>query len=424
VTTLAPPPPSPPSPPTQLPPTPRVPRRIGTPLRPRDFGWAEAGVLVASLVSSLALVWVIFYQLSLLSGAFGFLLCWYGCFLGLYWLVTTQTVDKMTATDRVVSAVVVTAALLAFGVVLFIIFWVLWKGVPHLSAHIFTKDQSHFTPSDPNILSKIGVAHEIVGTAEQVGIAAVIGVPVAVITAVFLNEVQGRGTRMVRTVVTAMSGLPSIVAGLFIYSIFVERHLLNHSGFLASLALFILLLPSVTRTTEEVLRIVPGGLREASLALGSSEFRTVWSVVLPTARSGMITASLLGVAIAIGETAPLLFTSFGSSIMNKNPFHGAQGSLPLGIYDNLRYAQNVLHELAFATASILLGLVLILFVLARILGRQRSKTGAWRARLSSITSRSEGKGRRARTPAHLATSSSHRNGDPISIADHRRRLEP
>ena len=114
---------------------------------------------------------------------------------------------------------------------------------------------------------------------------------------------------MVRTVVTAMSGLPSIVAGaLHLLDPCGATIWLEYSGFLAALALFILLLPSVTRTTEEVLRIVPGGLREASLALGSSEFRTVWSVVLPTARSGMITASLLGIAIAVGETAPLLFT--------------------------------------------------------------------------------------------------------------------
>lgn len=375
MTTIAPPPP------TEAPPVERVPRRIGTPLRPRDFGRADAGVLAVSLVSSFALIWVVFYQLTLLSGAFGFLLCWYACFVALYWGVTTQLIDRFTATDRVTSVVMVTGALVVFGVVLFIVLWVTWKGARYLSWNLFVKDQKAFVPADPHVLHQIGVAHEIVGTFEEVGIAALIAVPVAVITAVFLNEVRGWGTKMVRTVITAMSGLPAILAGLFIYSVFVENHVTTYAGILASLALFILILPSVTRTTEEVLRIVPGGLREASLALGSSEFRTVWSVVLPTARSGMITASLLGIALAVGETAPLLFTSFGSSVMNWNPFKGAQGALPLGIFDNARQAQPVLIELAYVTAFILLALVAILFVLARVFGRSRTKAGVWQARL-------------------------------------------
>jgi phosphate transport system permease protein len=202
---------------------------------------------------------------------------------------------------------------------------------------------------------------------------------VAVTTAIFLNEVRGRGTRIVRTVITAMSGLPAIVAGVFIYSILIETSLAKFSGILASLALFILMLPSVTRTTEEVLRIVPGGLREASLALGASEFRTVWSVVLPTAQSGIITASLLGIAIAVGETAPLLFTSFGSNGLNANPFHGAQQALPLLLLDLVRNPQGNLQALAYSTGLILLVLVLILFVLARVLGRPRSRSGVLRA---------------------------------------------
>jgi phosphate transport system permease protein len=144
----------------------------------------------------------------------------------------------------------------------------------------------------------------------------------------------------------------------------------------------------VTRTTEEVLRIVPGGLREASLALGASEFRTVWSVVLPTARSGMITASLLGTAIAVGETAPLFFTAFGNNNMNVNPLHGAQQALPLVLLDFVRTPNGALVNLAYATAFILLALVLVLFVLARVLGRPRARTGVMRARLRSLTQRS------------------------------------
>ena len=151
-------------------------------------------------------------------------------------------------------------------------------------------------------------------------IAAAIGVPAAIATAVFLNEVRGRGVRIVRTVVTAMSGTPSVVAGIFIYSILILDHVLTYSGFAASLALTVILLPSVTRVVEEVLRVVPSGLREASAALGAPEWRTTWSVVLPTARSGVVTAVLLGIARIVGETAPLLFTAFGSQAINANPF--------------------------------------------------------------------------------------------------------
>lgn len=361
-----------------------TPRRVGRPLRPRDFGWADAGVLAAAAVSSLALVWVVFYQLTLLSGIFGFLVCWYLGFLALTWMVTSQLVDRRAATDRVVTVVMCTGAVLVFGIVFFIVGWVVAKGARFFHLNLIYKDQKNFQPANTNALSQIGVAHQIVGTFEEVGIAALIGVPIAIATAVFLNEVKGRGVRAVRTVITAMSALPSVVAGIFIFSIFVEPSLINYCGLLAGIALFILILPSVTRTTEEVLRIVPGGLREASLALGASEFRTVVSVVLPTARSGIITASLLGTAIAAGETAPLIFTSFGSSVMNLDPFHGAQGALPLGIYINIRQPQTVLQHLAFVTAFILLVVVGILFVSARIFGRQRATSGRVRRRLSAM----------------------------------------
>ena len=117
-------------------------------------------------------------------------------------------------------------------------------------------------------------------------------------------------------------GLPSIMAGVFIYSIWIVTFGQGFSGLAGSLAIAIMLLPSITRTTEEVLKVVSGGLREAALALGAPEWRTVWSVVLPTARTGIITAVVLGVARAVGETAPLLFTIFGNNFVNANPFHG------------------------------------------------------------------------------------------------------
>jgi phosphate transport system permease protein len=128
------------------------------------------------------------------------------------------------------------------------------------------------------------------------------------------------------------------------------------------------MLPTVTRTVEEVLRLVPDGLREASLALGSKQWRTTWSVVLPTARSGLITAVILGVARAIGETAPLIMTSFGASLLNANPVEGAQSSLPLFVYTQIRSPKAAQITRAYTAALVLIFLVLGLFLLARLVG--------------------------------------------------------
>jgi phosphate transport system permease protein len=337
--------------------------------------------MAACALSSFAFVWVVFYQVTLLSGAFGFLICWYFSFLLLYWFIISKLTERQVATDRVMTVVMTTGAAIVIGLVIFIVVYVVLKAVPTIHwGSLFTKTQKGFEPAGPNALEHVGVAHAIVGTLEQVGLAAVIGVPIAVATAIFLNEVGGKGTRIVRTVVTAMSGLPSIVAGLFIYSVFIINHVFSYSGIAASLALFVMLLPSVTRTTEEVLRVVPSGLREASAALGAPEWRTTWSVVLPTARSGVVTAVLLGIARIVGETAPLLFTAFGSQIMNANPFHNPQEALPLEVWENVRQALPVLIDLAYQAAFVLMSLVLILFVAARIAGRTRGKSRRKRAK--------------------------------------------
>ena len=142
-------------------------------------------------------------------------------------------------------------------------------------------------------------------------------------------------------------------------------------GWGLGLALAILLVPSITRTTEEVLKVVPGGLREASMALGAPQWRTVWSVVLPTARTGILTAVVLGIARAVGETAPLLFTIFGNTVMNADPLHGPQESLPLFIWSNVKSSYPARINLAYTAALVLVIIVLFLFTLARVLGGTR-----------------------------------------------------
>ena len=180
-------------------------------------------------------------------------------FLALTWFGTAQVIERQVATDRVVAVVVVSAALLMVGIVLFIVFWVSDKAIPsiHWSA-LFTKDQKTFEDADPNALDHVGILHAIIGTLEQVLIARGHRRP--------LRRGHGhlpqrgprlRVARLVRTVVTAMSGTPSVVAGVFIYSMLILTHVLPYSGFAASLALVVILLPSVTRVVEEVLRVVP-----------------------------------------------------------------------------------------------------------------------------------------------------------------------
>ena len=238
-------------------------------------------------------------------------------------------------------------------------------------------DQTGITPILPATAG--GGAHAIVGTFEQVGLALLWSLPLGLAAAVFLNESRSKWRRPVRIFVDAMSGLPSIVAGLFIFAVFILPYahtaaIFGFNGFMASLALSLTMLPTIARPVEVVLRLVPDGLREASLAMGASRARTVWSVVFPTARTGMTTAVVLGIARVVGETAPLLFTSFGYDLMNSNPFNGPQESLPLFVYRNIPQARTPTQmERGFAGALVLMLLVLGLFALARIIGRDRSE---------------------------------------------------
>jgi phosphate transport system permease protein len=252
-----------------------------------------------------------------------------------------------------------------------IISFVVIKGIGTITPHFFVQTAEFCGQLDTATCG--GIGHAIIGTVEEVGIAVVIAVPLGMLCAVFLNEIGGPLRRPVRLIVDAMSGVPSIVAGLFIYAVWVVGSGHGFSGFGAALALSILMLPTITRTSEEVLRLVPGGLREGALALGASEWRTVWAVVLPTARSGLITAVILGVARSVGETAPLILTSFGSSVFNADPLSGPQEALPHYVYQYIRFNPGTgPYQRAWSAALVLIVLVLALFTLARVLGTRTS----------------------------------------------------
>jgi phosphate transport system permease protein len=207
------------------------------------------------------------------------------------------------------------------------------------------------------------------GTVEQVGIASMISVPMAVLTAVYLARSRGILARVVRNVVDAMTGTPSIVAGLFMYLLWVVPHHTNGKSRLAAgMTLSILMLPIVTRASLEMIKVVPGSLREAALALGAPLWRVELNIVVPAARTGLITAAILGVARTAGETAEVLFTAGGNSHYNLNPFQGQQDDLPLRVYEQIFQPSVYAIREAWGVAFVLLVIVLGLFVLARSIG--------------------------------------------------------
>jgi phosphate transport system permease protein len=180
-------------------------------------------------------------------------------------------------------------------------------------------------------------------------------------------EVGGRGSKYVRTVVEAMTALPEILAGLFVYVVLIVYVGLPKSGIAASIAMAVTMVPIIARAGEVALRVVPSGLREASSALGASHWRTVSKVVLPSARAGLATATILAVARGIGETAVVLITSGASSFMTLNPLKDPMNSLPLFIYTSYISHEPIAITRAFGAGSVLLAMVLVLFVITRLL---------------------------------------------------------
>jgi phosphate transport system permease protein len=245
------------------------------------------------------------------------------------------------------------------------------KGIKGLHLSLFTQTMHTTAYTDP--FSQGGMLHSIIGTLYLILVAVVISVPMGIMTAIYLTEIKGRAAGLIRFLVQAMSGVPSVVAGLFIYAAIILNTPLRNSVFLGGLALTILMVPTVTRTAEEVLNLVPRDLREAGLAMGATQWKTVALVVLPAARSGLITATVLGVARVAGETAPLLFTVGVFDSINANPFKGGSGTIPTYIWTGLSAGTHDAAQRAWTAILVLLAVVLILFTLARTLGNKKMK---------------------------------------------------
>lgn len=340
---------------------------VGPRRRIRSARLDDRYALLGAAAGALALATLLFGWVAPLSGIVGFVVVAFLAFVALYAMLVSTTGDTREVIDRVMSVVLGSAGVILFGALTFVVVFTLLRGFPALvHANFFFQDMEFAGPLDG--LDVGGVVHAIVGTLIQIGIALAISIPLGIVTALFLNEVGGRFARFVRTIVDAMTALPSIVAGLFVYSAIILVFTHQRSGFAAALAITVMMLPIIVRASDVVLRLVAGNLREASYALGASRWRTVWHVVLPTARSGLVTAVILGTARGIGETSPVLLTSGITNVMNTNPFQGPMISLPLQVFDFVRSPEPNIVARGFGTAAVLLLLVLALFAIARVIG--------------------------------------------------------
>ncbi|HEY4753024.1 MAG TPA: phosphate ABC transporter permease PstA [Candidatus Limnocylindrales bacterium] len=348
------------------------PLRLG---RSRDDSMA----IVGAAGSALGVVLLLSAVLHVLPPAWApvALFCW---FVGIYAVLVLLREPWQAVRDRFWTVILCAAGAVVVASLGLVIVYVLTSGNKVFNQmfdpnsgqnlfqrlHFFTQDMSRVGPLDG--LNKGGILYALIGTLIQIGIALLITVPLGLTTAVFLGEVGGRFAKVVRTVVEAMTALPSVVAGLFIYAMIIMRVTHENTGFAASLAISVLMLPIMIRSADVVLRLVPGNLREAGLALGAGQWSTVWRVVLPTVRSGLMTAVILATAHGIGETAPVLLTSGVTTFVNTDPFHGSMTSLPLAALEFAESPQPDMKARGFATAAFLLLLVLVLFGIARLIG--------------------------------------------------------
>ncbi|MCX4738229.1 phosphate ABC transporter permease PstA [Streptomyces antibioticus] len=303
----------------------------------------------------------------------------WGLIAGLLFVVGTYGIaakveGRRQAKDRIATSLVWVAFVLAVVPLVSLLWTTIVRGVKVLDVYFLTHSMGVVADSEPGG----GIYHAIIGSLEQVGLATLIGAPIGILTAIYLVE-YGRGglAKAVTFFVDVMTGIPSIVAGLFILSLMLMFDM-QPFGFAGSLALAILMMPVVVRSTEEMLKLVPNELREASLALGVPKWRTILKVVVPTSIGGIITGVMLSVARIAGETAPVLLLVFGNPFINNNPFEGAQASLPLYIYQ--QYSQSAgstaAYDRAWAASLTLIAFVMILNMVARGIARWKApKTG-------------------------------------------------
>jgi phosphate transport system permease protein len=281
----------------------------------------------------------------------------------------TGRVRRRKLVNRIAQLAAVTAALLAVAVLALMVGSVFARGYHALSIGFFTHNPATFGQSGG------GIAPAFIGSFLLVLIATAMALPVGALLAIYVSEFAPRKVGdHARLWLDVLNGIPSIVIGIFVFGFLVAGH--GQSGYAGSFALAIIMLPLVARTTLEMLALVPNSLREASFALGASRWRTVLGVVLPGAAGGIVTGTILAVARAAGETAPLLFaSSIAATIVTWDP-HNALASIPVTIFEYSEAPDPALHEQAWAAAFVLIAIILVTSLLARFLhDRSRRRLG-------------------------------------------------
>ena len=271
--------------------------------------------------------------------------------------------DRKAAMNSTTTVLVYIAAAFVIMPLFSVIYEIVKLGSVGFSFGIFTDDMAETSSESP--LTEGGLLHAVIGTAYIVTFATLLSTPIGILTALYIVEVKGRFAGLVRFFVQAMSGVPSIVAGLFIFAVWMIQLGNAYSGIAGGFALTVLMIPTVARTSEEVLKLIPQDLREAGLALGATQWRTVAMVIIPAARSGLVTAIILGVARVVGETAPLLLTVGGADAINLNPGEGNMSAFPYYVWKNLLIGNENSISRAWLGVFVLMILVLIIFTLAR-----------------------------------------------------------
>jgi phosphate transport system permease protein len=284
-------------------------------------------------------------------------------------LTPTGNLRRRELVSRLAAASATGAAFLALAVLGVLVYSVAHRGAPALSWHFLTANPPLFGGAGG------GIASAIVGTALIVAVATAIAMPIGVLIAVYLTEFAGaRPTRAVRLVLDLLNGLPTIVIALFVFGLLVAGH--HQSGLAGSFALSIIMLPLIARASQEVLLLVPQSLREAADALGGSRWRTIVTVVVPSALGGIVTATILAVARAAGETAPLLILSsiYNDHKLSVDMFGQAIPNIPVTIFTLSEQADPAGFARAWGAALVLLAFILIVSLGARaLLARSRAK---------------------------------------------------
>jgi phosphate transport system permease protein len=323
--------------------------------------WAIPATLVAVAVVTLGL-----FAVTPLQGRADYLVVLAILYIIGQTVVSFAVEGRRRAVDRLATTMIYSTFIIALIPLVAVLATVISKGGKELSGTFLTHSQLGIGANDTGG----GVYHGIIGTLEQGLVTTIISVPIAILVAVYLVE-YGRGglAKAVTFFVDVMTGIPSIVAGLFLYVVWILTLHFQRSGFPACLALAILMIPVVVRSTEEMLKLVPNELRESSLALGVPRWRTILKVVIPTALPGIITGIMLGVARVVGETAPLLLLTGFTQSINQNLFSGPQASLPFIIFDQARRPNDSAIARAWGAALVLIIIVMLLNLIARFVAR-------------------------------------------------------